>query len=88
MSFFSIITPTYKRADKLQRAIDSVMSQTSGDFEMIIVNDSPAVFLYSPDYLYVISNDLRGVEPIQITESADHFRTVSKWYMKTARVLK
>lgn len=39
---FSIITPTYKRADKLIRAVNSLRNQTFGDWEMIIVNDSPA----------------------------------------------
>lgn len=38
---FSIITPTYKRADKLTRAVESVLAQTHTDWEMIIVNDSP-----------------------------------------------
>lgn len=38
---FSIITPTYKRADKLIRAVGSVLKQTHIDWEMIIVNDSP-----------------------------------------------
>jgi len=43
---FSIITPTYKRADKLIRAVNSLRNQTFGDWEMIIVNDSPT----EPDY--------------------------------------
>jgi glycosyltransferase involved in cell wall biosynthesis len=38
---FSIITPTYKRRDLLERAIKSVLSQTYTDWEMIIINDSP-----------------------------------------------
>lgn len=38
---FSIITPTYKRSDKLVRAVLSLQNQTYTDWEMIIVNDSP-----------------------------------------------
>lgn len=38
---FSIITPTYKRVDKLTRAAESVLGQTYTDWEMIVVNDSP-----------------------------------------------
>ncbi len=38
---FSIITPTYKRADKLMRAVESLRNQTYADWEIIIVNDSP-----------------------------------------------
>ncbi len=39
---FSIITPTYKRPEKLLRAVNSLLSQTYQDWEMIIVNDSPS----------------------------------------------
>jgi glycosyltransferase involved in cell wall biosynthesis len=37
----SIITPTYKRPEKLRRAITSVVTQTHSDWEMIVVNDNP-----------------------------------------------
>lgn len=39
---FSIITPTYKRSELLTRAVSSLISQTYTDWEMIIINDSPA----------------------------------------------
>lgn len=38
---FSIITPTFRRKEKLVRAVNSLISQTHKDWEMIIVNDSP-----------------------------------------------
>lgn len=38
---FSIITPTFKRKDLLVRAVESLLSQTYKDWELIIVNDSP-----------------------------------------------
>lgn len=38
---FSIITPTYRRAEKLGRAVASVQAQTYAEWEMVIVNDSP-----------------------------------------------
>jgi len=44
---FSIITPTYKRNDKLARAVLSVLHQTHNDWEMIIINDSPDDMGYS-----------------------------------------
>lgn len=36
----SVIIPTYKRADKLKRAIDSVLTQTYGNLEILVVNDN------------------------------------------------
>jgi len=35
----SVIVPVYNRGDKIKRAIDSVLSQTFKDFELIIIND-------------------------------------------------
>ena len=39
MPFFSIIIPTYNRVRVLSRSIDSVLSQTYKDFELIIVDN-------------------------------------------------
>ncbi len=38
---FSIITPTFRRKERLDRAVASVLAQTYQDWEMIIINDSP-----------------------------------------------
>ena len=35
----SVIVPTYNRADLLPRAIDSVLAQTYGSYEILIVDD-------------------------------------------------
>lgn len=35
----SVILPTYNRAHLIRRAIDTVLSQTYGDFELIVVDD-------------------------------------------------
>ena len=39
MPFFSVIIPTYNRADMLPRCIDSVLNQSFKDFELIIVDN-------------------------------------------------
>lgn len=36
---FSVIIPTYNRLELLKRAIDSVLNQTFGEFEIIVVDD-------------------------------------------------
>jgi glycosyltransferase involved in cell wall biosynthesis len=37
--FFSIIIPTYNRADKLKRALDSIANQTVKNYEIIVCDD-------------------------------------------------
>jgi glycosyltransferase involved in cell wall biosynthesis len=37
--FISVIIPTYNRAERLGKAIDSVLNQSHQDFELIIVDD-------------------------------------------------
>lgn len=41
--FFSVVIPTYRRPALLREAIDSVLAQTCGDFELIVVDDDPAL---------------------------------------------
>lgn len=66
---FSIVTPTYKRKDLLERAVSSLLAQTYKDWEMIIVNDSPSDPSYTsftssindPRIHYCINESNRGV---------------------------
>lgn len=53
-----------------------------------ISDEAPAAFLYSPYYLYPISNDVKGMEMKNINSPAWRFADVSKWYVKTTRVKK
>ncbi|MBN1464492.1 glycosyltransferase family 2 protein [candidate division KSB1 bacterium] len=39
--FFSVVIPTCDRAELLGEAVESVLAQTCGDFELIVVDDSP-----------------------------------------------
>ena len=66
---FSIITPTYKRRDLLERAIQSVLYQAYAKWEMVIVNDSPddnsyqafASSITDPRIHYYVNDENRGV---------------------------
>ena len=46
----------------------------------------PAVFLYSPNYLYATSRPLGGFPDGPIAYSSNRFDNVNLWYLRTARV--
>ncbi len=58
------------------------------ELQKIISSDYPAIFLYSPDYIYVSARGIQGVDARLIAEPADRFIGANYWYTKTARVLK
>ena len=39
MTLISVIIPIYNAGKTLKRCIDSVLAQTYGDFELILIND-------------------------------------------------
>ena len=52
-----------------------------------IAADYPAVFLYSPDYIYVSTPNLRGFDTAQLMNtSSDRFGSIGNWYLRTKRV--
>ena len=54
----------------------------------IITEDSPALFLYNPDYVYWVSAKIKGLETTKIVDPAKRFSNVENWFIKTKRVWK
>lgn len=53
-----------------------------------VSEDVPAIFLYSPRYVYTTAPRLGGLDnSIVINTSDDRFKDINKWYVKTKRVL-
>lgn len=57
-------------------------------FESEIKKDAPAVFLYSPDFIYVVPKKVRGYSIDQVVMPAERFLNVNKWFVETERVWK
>ncbi|MFA5791459.1 MAG: peptide ABC transporter substrate-binding protein [Candidatus Paceibacterota bacterium] len=55
-------------------------------FENEIKKDMPAVFLYSPNFLYVVPENLKGFIVDHITSPTDRFINIYSWYTKTENV--
>jgi len=81
------------RADKALETIRTTSDETKKleaytAFEKEIQNDIPAIFLYSPDYIYATSKDIHNLEISNITTPSERFMNVHTWYLETEKVWK
>ena len=78
----SLIENARQNTSDASRTIELAAAQAA------IENDNPAVFLYSPDYLYVAGNNIGGIVPDTLIEPSDLSREMIGWYLDTKRVIK
>ncbi len=57
-------------------------------FEKEIIEDTPLVTIYSPDFIYIVPRDIKGMSVGTITTPSERFLDVYSWYINTARVWK
>lgn len=57
------------------------------EFQNLLKEDAPAIFLYSPTYPYAITPRMQGITTTRITIPADRFDGIENWYLKTKRVI-
>ena len=57
-------------------------------FEDEIKKDMPAVFLYSPNFIYIVSDNLRELSISHIISPSDRFLNSYLWYIETDSVWK
>ena len=55
-------------------------------FQNLLIADSPAVFLYSPDYLYFVSKKIKGMDAKIIADPSKRFENIENWFIKTKRI--
>ena len=78
-------------ADKLledaRRATDKdVMIKKYKEFEEEIDKDVPAIFAYSPDFIYIIPKYIKAFELGAAVTPAERFLNIHKWYIETDKV--
>lgn len=80
-----------KNADKLLEESRQILNSLERnkkyeDFEKILLEDAPAVFLYSPHYLYLPSKKIKGNDLEILSTPASRFDNISQWYIETRRI--
>jgi ABC-type transport system substrate-binding protein len=58
------------------------------EFQNLLIEDSPVIFLLNPDYIYFVSPEIKGIEVKFIANPAQRFSGIENWYIKTRRVWK
>lgn len=58
------------------------------EFQKIIVNEIPAIFLYSPNYIYAMLPKIKGMDTQAINTPSQRFENINKWYIATKRAPK
>lgn len=81
------------KADKLLEEIRQTLDEQERkkkleNFQNLLMADSPAVFLYNPDYLYLASEEIKGIDGKIIADPSKRFSKIENWYIKTERTFK
>lgn len=82
-----------KKVDNLLEAIRKDFNPESrktnlSKLQQLIYDDKPAIFLFSPNYLYAAPKILGGLDLTSAITPSDRFEKVNEWYLRTARVFK
>jgi ABC-type transport system substrate-binding protein len=82
-----------KDADQLlKEARETINDETKKEkyekLQNTILNKAPALFLYNNDFIYWVSEKIKGVDTKKIVDPAKRFSNILDWYIKTKRVWK
>ncbi|MGM0438957.1 MAG: ABC transporter substrate-binding protein [Patescibacteria group bacterium] len=58
------------------------------DLQNQILEDVPAIFLYSPHYIYLVSDEIKGLKEGKIINTSQRFKNINNWHINTKRVWK
>jgi len=81
------------KADRLLEEARTIADQNErlqkyAAFNEEIKKDLPAIFLYSPDFMYVLPEKIKGFAFGRVTTPSDRFANVNQWYVETEKVWK
>ena len=82
-----------KKVDKLLEEARQILDPETREkkykeFQELLINDLPAVFLYSPAYLYPVDTKIKGISFKNLSLPSQRFSQIENWHIKTDRVWK
>jgi len=55
------------------------------EFQDLMIDDLPAIFLFNPTYTYPVTTKIKGIELKRIAQPFDRFIDIENWYIKTKK---
>ncbi len=81
------------KADKLLEEMRSttdknIKEEKYKSFEQLISEEIPAIFTYSPDFIYLVPSKIHNLELGKATAPSERFMNIQNWYIETNNVWK
>ncbi len=80
-----------KEVDKLleearQTLDEGARQEKYSQFQKLLTEDVPAIFLYSPNYLYPVNKKVKGISIEKFTLPSQRFSQIENWFIRTRRI--
>ena len=88
---YNVAMYTNSKADKLLEDARQISDKSDrlkkyDQFETEIANDIPAIFIYSPEFIYILPSNIKGFESGLINNRSERFEEIYNWYIETDRI--
>jgi peptide/nickel transport system substrate-binding protein len=76
-----------KIVESLRTTTDSAQQKAYySQFSQALSADTPAAFLYAPDFVYIVENGTKGIDLGSIESPSDRFLSIANWYQQSDEV--
>lgn len=84
------------RNDEADKILEAVKKETAAEekekklkeFQALVKDEMPAIFLYSPKYTYVVADRIKGIDIESIVSPSDRLDNITNWHIKTKKGFK
>lgn len=88
---YNVAMYTNSKADKLLEDARQISDKAErlkkyALFETEIKNDIPAIFIYSPEFIYILPPKIQGFQSGLINNRSERFEGIYQWYIETDRI--
>ena len=72
--------------DARQTLDQELREEKYAEFQKLLIEDVPCIFLYSPSYIYPVNKKVKGISIEKLAQPSQRFSQIENWYIKTKRI--